>query len=267
MRRLQVALVDEDGYGVTTTGRPPAFPVTVRGCLFDMDGVLTSTARLHADAWKATFDEFLAHRHPGSGEDDAPFDVASDYRKLVDGRLREDGVRAFLASRDISLPEGSSGDPPGEGSVHALGESKNERLLRLLDERGVDVFSGSIDLVRAARSAGLRTAVVSASANTAAVLASAGITDLFDVVVDGIAAAERHLSGKPSPETYLAAASDLHISASECAVFEDSVAGVQAGKAGGFGFVVGVDRDGNRSELLENGATMVVDDLAELLPR
>jgi beta-phosphoglucomutase family hydrolase len=232
-----------------------------------MDGVLTSTARLHAEAWKATFDAFLAHRDPKPGERDDPFDIATDYREYVDGRLREDGVRSFLASRHIELPEGSSEDPPGEPSVRALAESKNERLLRLVAERGVNVFPGSVALVRAVRAADLRTAVVSASANTRAVLQSAAITDLFDVIVDGIAAAERHLVGKPSPDTYLAAAADLEMSSGECAVFEDAVAGVQAGKAGRFGLVVGVDRDGNREELLANGATIVVDDLSELLAK
>jgi beta-phosphoglucomutase family hydrolase len=248
-------------------GPRPAFPVAVRGCLFDMDGVLTSTARLHAEAWKATFDAFLADRKPAPGERDDPFDIATDYREYVDGRLREDGVRTFLASRHVTLPEGSPDDPPGEGSVHALGEAKNERLLRLLDQRGVQVFPGSVDLVRSARAAGIATAVVSASANTRSVLASAAINDLFDVIVDGVSAAERHLAGKPSPETYLAAAADLDLPAGECAIFEDAVAGVQAGRAGCFALVVGVDRDGNRQELLTNGATLVVDDLSELLPK
>jgi beta-phosphoglucomutase family hydrolase len=250
-----------------TAGSPPAFPVAVRGCLFDMDGVLTSTARLHGEAWKATFDAFLADRKPAPGESDAPFDVITDYREYVDGRLREDGVRAFLASRHITLPEGSPDDPPGAESVHAIAEAKNVRLLRLIDERGVQVFPGSVDLVRSSRTAGIRTAVVSASANTRSVLESAGIGDLFDVIVDGITAVERHLAGKPSPETYLAAAADLELPANDCAIFEDAVAGVQAGRAGGFALVVGVDRDGNRDELLANGATIVVDDLSELLPK
>jgi beta-phosphoglucomutase family hydrolase len=250
-----------------TTVPPPVLPVTVHGCLFDLDGVLTSTARLHAEAWKATFDAFLADRNQGSGEDDHPFDIVADYREYVDGRIRDDGVRAFLASRHIALPEGSSEDPAGGGSVHALAASKNERFLRLVDELGVSVFPGSLDFVRAVRAADLRTAVVSASANTRAILVSAGITELFDVIVDGIAAAERHLAGKPSPQTYLAAASDLKMSAGECAVFEDAVAGVQAGKAGGFAVVIGVDRDSYRTALLENGATIVVNDLSELLPK
>jgi beta-phosphoglucomutase family hydrolase len=252
---------------VTIAGPRPVFPVTVRGCLFDMDGVLTSTASLHAEAWKATFDEFLAERKPAAGERDDPFEIATDYREYVDGRLREDGVRAFLASRHIALPDDSPSEISAEASVHALAEAKNERLLRLIEERGVQVFPGSIDLVRSARAAGIRTAVVSASANTRAVLESTAITDLFDVIVDGITAAERHLAGKPSPETYLAAAADLEMPASECAIFEDAVAGVQAGRAGAFALVVGVDRDGNRGELLANGATIVVDDLAELLPK
>jgi beta-phosphoglucomutase family hydrolase len=256
----------EGAHPVTDAGAPPAFPVAVVGCLFDMDGVLTSTAQLHAQAWKATFDAFLAARDPASGERDDPFDIAADYREHVDGRLREDGVRAFLASRHITLPDGSPDDPPGNESVHALAEAKNERLLRLVEERGVQVYPGSVDLVRAARAAGMRTAVVSASANTRSVLESAGVTELFDAVVDGVAAADRHLAGKPSPETYLAAAADLGLSPGECAVFEDAVAGVEAGKAGGFALVVGVDRDGNRDELLASGASIVVDDLSELLP-
>lgn len=241
--------------------------MAVRGCLFDMDGVLTSTASLHAEAWKATFDGFLANRTPAPGERDDPFEIATDYREYVDGRLREDGVRAFLASRHIQLPDGSPDEPPGTQSVHALAEAKNRLLLRLIEERGVHVFPGSVDLVRAARAAGMRTAVVSASANTRSVLESAGITDLFQVIVDGIAASRRHLAGKPAPDTYLAAASDLGLPASECAVFEDAVSGVEAGKAGGFGLVVGVDRDGNRDELLASGATIVVDDLSELLAK
>ena len=251
---------------MTITSSPPALPATVHACLFDLDGVLTSTAGLHAEAWKATFDAFLAHRDPEPGEEDKPFDMVTDYREYVDGRLRDEGVRTFLASRHISLPEGSPEDPPGGGSVHALARSKDERFLQLMDERGVSTFPGSIDFVRAARAVDLRTAVVSASTHTTNVLASTGITDLFDVIVDGITAAERHLAGKPSPETYLSAASDLHMSAGECAVFEDAVSGVQAGKAGSFGIVVGVDRGGNREALLENGATIVVDDLSELLP-
>jgi beta-phosphoglucomutase family hydrolase len=232
-----------------------------------MDGVLTSTAALHAEAWKSTFDAFLANRTPAPGERDDPFGIATDYREYVDGRLREDGVRAFLASRNIALPDGSPDDPAGEESVHALAEAKNKLLLSLIDERGVHVFPGSVDLVRCARAAGMRTAVVSASANTRSVLESAAITDLFDVIVDGIAAAERRLAGKPAPDTYLAAASDLDISATDCAVFEDAVSGVEAGRDGGFGLVVGVDRGGDREELLASGATIVVDDLSELLPR
>jgi beta-phosphoglucomutase family hydrolase len=252
---------------VTVAGPRPAFPVAVRGCLFDLDGVLTSTAALHAEAWKATFDDFLAHRQPAPGERDDPFEIATDYRDYVDGRLREDGVRSFLASRHITLPEGSPDDPPGVESVHGLAEAKNKRLLALIDERGVHVFPSSVDLARAARAAGIKTAVVSASANTRAVLSSAQISDLFDVVVDGVAAAERHLAGKPSPATYLAAASDLGLKPVDCAVFEDAVSGVAAGKAGGFGLVVGVDRDHDRDELLQNGATIVVEDLAELLAK
>lgn len=252
---------------MTGSGSSPALPVVVQGCLFDLDGVLTSTARLHAEAWKATFDAFLAQRGSEPGENDQPFNIVTDYREYIDGRLREDGVRAFLASRHIALPEGSRGGSPGVTSVHTLAESKNERFLRLVHERGVSSFPGSVDFVRAVRAVDVRTAVVSASANTKEILASAGITHLFDVVIDGIAAAERHLAGKPSPETYLAAASDLNMPAGECAVFEDATSGVQAGRAGGFALVVGVNRDDDRDALLKNGATIVVDDLSELLTK
>jgi beta-phosphoglucomutase family hydrolase len=241
-------------------GLPPA----VTGCLFDLDGVLTRTASVHARAWADMFDTFLTARAEQAGEDLRPF-APADYDRYVDGRPRLDGTRSFLRSRGIELPDGTPDDPPGAATVHGLSNQKNELVLRLLDEGGVEVFEGSVRYVRAARAAGLRTAVVSSSANTAQVLRAAGIADLFEVRVDGVVAAERGLAGKPAPDTFLAAAADLGLTAAEAAVFEDALAGVEAGRAGGFGVVVGVDRVGQADDLRRHGADIVVTDLGELL--
>jgi beta-phosphoglucomutase family hydrolase len=245
-----------------TLGLPP----TVTGCLFDLDGVLTRTASVHARAWAQMFDDFLREWAQRGGEAQPPF-TAQDYDRYVDGRPRLDGTREFLRSRGIDLPEGSPSDPPGAPTVVGLSNRKNELVLRLLDEGGVEVFDGSVRYVQAVRAAGLRTAVVSSSANTAQVLDAAGIADLFEVRVDGVVAAERGLTGKPAPDTFLAAAADLGVPASAAAVFEDALAGVAAGRAGGFGFVVGVDRVGQADELRARGADVVVTDLADLLDR
>lgn len=242
-------------------------PASVKGCLFDMDGVLTRTATVHDEAWKAMFDEFLQRRSEQTGEPFVPFDPVRDYDDYVDGRPREDGVRAFLQSRHIDLPDGEPDDPPSAATVHGLGHAKNDRLLALLAERGVDVYQGSVDYVRAVRDAGLRRAVVSSSANAAQVLDAAGIADLFDARIDGVVAEERHLSGKPAPDMFLAGADALGLSPAEAAVFEDALAGVQAGRAGGFGFVVGVDRAGQADALRAHGADVVVTDLSDLLDR
>jgi beta-phosphoglucomutase family hydrolase len=240
-------------------------PAQVRGCLFDMDGVLTRTATVHAAAWKAMFDDFLERRSEEGGEPFVPFDPVRDYDEYVDGRPREDGVRTFLKSRGIELPQGSADDPPGTATVYGLGNAKNEKLQAVLAERGVEVYDGSIAYVRAARDRGLRRAVVSSSANTAQVLESAGIADLFDARIDGVTAAERHLAGKPAPDMYLAGAEALGLAPADAAVFEDALAGVQAGRAGGFALVVGVDRVGQADELRAHGAGVVVTDLSELL--
>jgi len=242
----------------------PKLPETVTACLFDLDGVLTDTASVHRRAWKETFDAFLRRRADETGEPFRPFEDA-DYERYVDGRQRLDGTRGFLASRDIDLPEGTPDDPEGSPTVHGLSNGKNALVLRMLAEDGVTVFEGSVRFVRAARARGLRTAVVSSSANTAQVLAAAGIADLFEARVDGVVAAQRGLAGKPAPDTFLAGAEALGVPASAAAVFEDALAGVAAGRAGGFGFVVGVDRVGQREALLAHGADVVVDDLAELL--
>jgi beta-phosphoglucomutase family hydrolase len=240
-------------------------PAGVVAGLFDLDGVLTSTARLHAAAWQEMFDDFLRQWSQRSGRPLPPFDPVTDYTSYVDGRPRLDGVRTFLASRDITLPEGSVDDPPERETVAGLGNRKNEILRRIIREQGVRPYPGSVRYLTAARDAGLRRAVVTASANAGEVIRSAGLADLFEVRVDGVVAAERHLRGKPAPDTFLAAAADLGVPPAQACVYEDSIAGVQAGRDGGFGFVVGVDRVGHAEELLRNGASIVVSDLAELL--
>lgn len=211
------------------------------------------------------FDAFLRDSAAQTEESFVPFDPVIDYGGYIDGKLRYDGVRSFLTSRGIALPEGTATDPPDADTVHGLANRKNELVLSLIRTQGVDAYSGSVRYVRAADDAGLRRAVVSASANTRDVLEAAGIADLFDVRIDGIVAAEQHLRGKPAPDTFLAASRALEVDPSEAAVFEDALAGVVAGQAGGFGFVVGVDRVGQAEALREHGAHVVVRDLAELL--
>ncbi|MFG1694406.1 beta-phosphoglucomutase family hydrolase [Nonomuraea sp. NPDC049309] len=240
-------------------------PEGIRGCLFDMDGVLTRTATVHAAAWKAMFDEFLRAWADKTGTPFVPFDEVGDYDRYVDGKKREDGARSFLRSRGIDLPEGTPGDPPGAMTVHGLSNRKNELVQAVIERDGVQVFPGSVRYVDEVRRAGLRTAVVSSSANTAQVLAAAGIADRFEARIDGVVAKERRLAGKPAPDMYVAAAEALGLTPAESAVFEDALAGVAAGRAGGFGFVVGVDRAGQADALRANGADVVVGDLHELL--
>ena len=242
-------------------------PDAIRACLFDLDGVLTQTAKVHASAWKKMFDEFLRTRAEQTGEPFVPFDPVHDYDKYVDGLPRYDGVRSFLASRGIELPEGEPSDPPGAETIMGLGNRKNEVVLRMIREQGVQPYEGSVRYVHAAREAGLRCAVVSSSANARDVLEAAGIADLFDERVDGVVLEREHLKGKPAPDTFLFAARALGVEAKQAAVFEDALAGVAAGRAGGFGFVVGVDRVGQAEALREHGADVVVRDLAELLDR
>lgn len=232
-----------------------------------MDGVLTQTAKVHAAAWKETFDAFLRSWSDRTGTQFVPFDAANDYDQYVDGRARADGARAFVTSRHITLPEGQPDDPPGTATVAGLSNAKNQLVLMLLAQGGVQVYDGSVSYVRAARDGGLRRAVVSASANTAQVLDAAHITDLFDARIDGVVAAERHLAGKPAPDMYLAGAEALGLAPAEAAVFEDALAGVEAGRAGGFASVIGVDRVGQAAELRSHGADVVVQDLAQLLER
>jgi beta-phosphoglucomutase family hydrolase len=241
-------------------------PAPVRAGLFDLDGVLTKTASVHDAAWTEMFDAYLQTRSARTGEPFRPFDPEDDYRAYVDGRPRADGVRSFLTSRGIALPEGGTDDPASAETVHGLGNRKNAILLERIRTEGVEAYEGSVRYVQACRAAGLRTAVVSASANAGDVLASTGLEELFDAVVDGIVLRERGLRGKPAPDSFLAGAEALGVTPAEAAVFEDAVAGVEAGRAGGFAYVVGVDRVGHADELRERGADIVVTDLTELLP-
>jgi beta-phosphoglucomutase family hydrolase len=227
--------------------------------------VLTQTARVHAAAWKEMFDAYLRRRAERTGEPFVPFDVVADYDEYVDGKPRDDGARSFLASRGIELPEGEASDPPGAETVTGLGNRKNELVLARIRRDGVEAYEGSVRYVEAVRAAGLRRGVVSSSANCRDVLAAAGIGDLFEVRVDGVVAEREHLKGKPAPDIFLAAARALGVQPAQAAVFEDALAGVEAGRAGGFGFVVGVDRVGQAEELRRHGADLVVSDLAELL--
>lgn len=225
-----------------------------------MDGVLTRTARVHEAAWKRTFDDFLRATRP----EERAFS-RDDYNRFVDGKPRLDGVRDFLASRGITLPEGADEDAVDAATVLALGRRKNELLLEELAEHGVDVYPGSLRYLQEARRVGLATAVVTASANGAHVIDAGGFGELIDARVDGIVAVREGLHGKPAPDTFLAAARALGVDPAEAAVFEDALAGVAAGRAGGFGIVVGVDRVGHAAELRDAGADLVVTDLADLL--
>lgn len=240
-------------------------PDHVTACLFDLDGVLTPTAEVHRAAWEETFNAYLRERSARTGEPFVPFDPGADYLRYVDGRARADGVRGFLTSRGITLPEGDPSDPDDTGTVHGLGNRKNTLLLARLRDRGVQPYPGSVAYLRAAARAGLRRAVVSASANCREVVAAAGIEDLLEVRVDGVTARRERLRGKPHPDTFLAAAERLGVAPDRAAVFEDALAGVAAGRAGGFGVVVGVDRAEQADALRARGADIVVRDLAELL--
>jgi beta-phosphoglucomutase family hydrolase/Cof subfamily protein (haloacid dehalogenase superfamily) len=231
-------------------------PPRARACLFDLDGVLTQTAKLHAAAWQQMFDEFGREWSTRSGRPFRPFDPVADYTLYVDGKLRLDGERSFLAGRGIQLPD---------DAVRDLAGRKDEILVHLLEQGRVQTYDGSVRYVRAARAAGLRTAVVSSSKHCREVLASAGIADLFDARIDGLVADRDHLAGKPAPDTFLAAARAVGVDPSQAVVFEDALFGVEAGRAGHFGYVVGVDRVGHAAELRRHGADVVVTDLAALM--
>jgi beta-phosphoglucomutase family hydrolase len=240
-------------------------PPQIRACLFDLDGVLTQTASVHAAAWKQAFDAFLQEHATQTGTPFTPFDKVKDYEEYVDGKPREDGVRDFLASRKITLPEGDEDDPAGKATVYGVGNGKNELFNKLLKEDGLEPFEGSVRYVHAARAAGLRCAVVSSSANTHAILKAVGLDGQFEAVVDGNDVHRLKLHGKPAPDSFLAGAKAVQTEPAEAVVFEDALAGVAAGRAGHFGYVIGVDRLDQAEQLREHGADVVVEDLAELL--
>jgi beta-phosphoglucomutase family hydrolase len=240
-------------------------PDGVTACLFDMDGVVTQTAVVHAAAWKEMFDEFLRQHAGETGTAFVPFDAHAEYDAYVDGKPRLDGTRSFLESRGIELPEGTPGDPPGTPTVYGLSNRKNDLVLAKLAAGGVKVYQGSVTYIHAVRQAGIRTAIVSSSANTKQILDSADLAGLFDARMDGLIAEQRGLRGKPKPDTFLAAAEELGAPPDHAAVFEDALAGVEAGRAGHFALVVGVDRVGQAGELRKHGADIVVPDLDKLL--
>jgi len=240
-------------------------PDGIQACLFDLDGVLTQTAKVHAAAWKQMFDEYLRERAKRTGGEFVPFDAGDDYDEYVDGKPRYDGVKSFLQSRGIELPDGTPDDAPTTETIDGLGNRKNDLVLALIERDGVEPYEGSVRYVKAAGDAGLHRAVVSSSANCRDVLESAGIIDLFEAIVDGHVATRERLRGKPAPDTFLAGARAVGVEPARAAVFEDAVAGVEAGRAGRFGYVVGVDRVGHADALRAHGADVVVQDLAELL--
>ncbi|MFC5995886.1 beta-phosphoglucomutase family hydrolase [Pseudonocardia hispaniensis] len=242
-------------------------PDGTRACLFDLDGVLTDTASVHAAAWKQMFDEFLRARADRSGERFRPFDISADYGRYVDGRPRLEGTATFLRSRGVELPMGCPDDPPAADTIYGLSTRKNDLVQEKIQTDGVDVYPGSVRYLDAVRGAGLHIAVVSSSANAGQVLDAAGLATYIDLRVDGLVAKERGLQGKPAPDTFLAAAADLGVKPAEAVVFEDALAGVEAGRAGRFGAVVGVNRLDQAAALHAHGADVVVDDLADLLER
>jgi trehalose-phosphatase len=239
-------------------------PERYDGVIFDMDGVITDTAGLHAEAWKRLFDDVLREHAETTGAPFEPFDIEHEYLRYVDGKARHDGVRSFLASRGIELPEGTDDDPPEAATVHGLGTRKNGYFLAAIKEDGVTAFPAAVDLVRALREAGVATAIISASRNAAAVLAAAGVDTLFDARVDGDTAAELNLPGKPDPAVFLEAARRLATEPARTVVVEDAESGVEAGEAGEFALVIGVDHAGRPERLLESGADVVVSDLAQV---
>ncbi|MHA3023407.1 beta-phosphoglucomutase family hydrolase [Mycobacterium sp. BMJ-28] len=240
-------------------------PAGVCACLFDLDGVLTDTASVHKTAWKAMFDQYLRARADHTGDRFIPFDVEHDYLTYVDGKRREDGVRAFLTSRDIELPEGTPDDPPDAETISGLGNRKNDMFQKVLHTDGVEVFEGSRRYLTEVAAAGLAVAVVSSSANTREVLEVTGLARYVRQRVDGVTLRDEHIPGKPAPDSFLRAAQLLGTEPAAAAVFEDALAGVAAGRAGRFGYVVGVDRVGQADELRSHGADIVVTDLADLL--
>lgn len=231
----------------------------IRALILDLDGVITQTAKVHAQAWKHMFDDYLAKRGANETKTYQPLDIATDYRQYIDGIARYDGVRNFLASRGLVLPEGTAADAPRSETVAGLGNLKNHYFQELVRKGGVEAYSDTIAWLKHQRQQGKRTAVISASRNCEAILKAAGIKDLFEVQVDGIKALELGLKGKPAPDVFLEAARQLQTQPFEAAIFEDALAGVEAGKAGGFALVVGIDRTGDAKRLSDHGADIVID--------
>lgn len=252
---------------VVTAERKTLFTFTrsqFDGVLFDLDGVITNTATVHARAWKTMFDDFLRDWSERTGQQQSAFDIATDYARYVDGLPRYEGVARFLASRGIALPQGEMSDPAEAHTIAGLGNRKNTLVLALIREHGVDVYPTSVSLIHDLRGVGYRIAIVSSSANCREILAAARLLDLFDARVDGIDLKQHRLRGKPAPDTFLEAARRLNIAPQRAAVVEDATAGVEAGRAGGFGAVIGVDRLGQAHALAQAGATVVVQDLAQV---
>ena len=245
--------------------RSLGLPSTIVACLFDLDGVITKTAVVHAAAWKAMFDSYLKERAEKTGDAFRPFDEVADYDEYVDGKPREEGVRSFLASRHITVREGAEDDPPEAETIHGLGNRKDQLFLHFIRTNGVEAYAGSIRYLHAAREAQLKLAVVTSSKNCTEVLRAARLDGMFDAQVDGNVAHEMRLAGKPAPDTYLEAARMLGSTPAGSAVYEDALAGVAAGRAGGFGLVVGVDRVGQAAALRQQGADVAVKDLADLM--
>jgi beta-phosphoglucomutase family hydrolase len=240
-------------------------PDKFEAVLFDLDGVLTATAKVHAACWKQAFDEFLQRRADRNSETSQPFDIKKDYEEYVDGKPRNDGVQSFLQSRAIKLPYGDPDDPPDRETISGLENRKNDLFNQALKDQGVEVFDGSVAWLRQVRQKGLKTAVVSSSKHCQAIIEVAGLADLFDARVDGNVAEELNLKGKPAPDTFLKAAEQLQVPPEKAVVVEDATAGVEAGHNGGFALVIGVDRKGDAEALRQHGADLVVSDLKELL--
>lgn len=233
--------------------------------LLDLDGVITDTANLHAACWKQMFDQYLQRRATQKSEVFLPFDIVTDYRLYVDGKPRFDGVRDFLSSRGIRLPEGTVDDSPQQETVGGLGNRKNELVNQVIEEKGIEPYDGSVKLINQLHERGFKIAVVTSSQNCDVVLTAAKLNDRFEVKVDGNTIHAQHLAGKPAPDTFLTAAKLLGVRPARAVVIEDAISGVQAGLAGNFGLVIGVARKGNADELRRHGAHVVVSDLEELV--
>lgn len=245
--------------------KPSVTSANFDAVLFDLDGVLTATAKVHAACWKKTFDDYLKQRAAKTNEPFQPFDIDKDYTLYVDGKPRYDGVKSFLESRGIHLPYGDPSDPPDRETICGLGNLKENMVLEAFKTGGVEVYQGSVAWVRQLHQAGIKTAVVSSSKNCAAVLQAGGIANLFDVRVDGRVVEDEKLPGKPAPDTFLKAAELLGVTPQRAVVVEDALSGVQAGRNGSFGLVIGVDRKGDAEALYKNGADLVVADLSEMV--